>query len=301
MSGWCLMDKILSRENFDFCFECIRNPEKYTYVCEMRFFQYKEERKYREAEYIKNQTKRRCSDQKRVKFHPTIITEYIESAWQDKQELVNYRRDLDLLYPDMPYSERCQRRSENCNKTKQRFRNNKSYDRLYMDHPSGLYNLPSYANCDCDLAYESYAIKKKVASELSTAPPIFSHIHPFDDNLTLFFNSYLGRTIDKRPIYQESHSDERIKSPYYEEEDIFNMPYEIERRLWVYRIAKFREWKLSFSKKNIVLPPNDSTTGICKYSSSFDCDTYPFKRIEDPMMYFKSSFQDRSFTNHDFV
>ncbi|CUM48266.1 unnamed protein product [Debaryomyces tyrocola] len=289
MSGWYLMDRIISREYFDFCFECIRNSEKYTYIREVLSFRYKENRKYREAEYINEErdAKRKWSSQKRVKFHPTIITEYIESAWQDKEELVNYRRDLDLLCPDMPYSERCQRRSENSDKTKQRSRNNKLYDRLYMDHPSGLYNLPSYADCDCDLAYESYAIKKKIALELSTAPPIFSHIHPFDDNLTLFFNSYLGRTIDKRPIYQENHSDERIELPYYEEEEIFNMPYEIERRLWVYRIAKFREWKLSFSKNNIVLPTNDNTTGICKYSSSYDCDTYPFKRIEDPMMYFK--------------
>lgn len=54
--------------------------------------------------------------------------------------------------------------------------------------------------------------------------------------------------------------------------------------------SKISRMEAIIFEKNVVLPTNDSTTGICKYSSSFDCDAYPFKRIEDPMMYFKSSF-----------
>ena len=289
MSGWYFMDRPNRTEYFDFCFKCIRNPQKYKYICDMRSIQYTNYKKYRKVEYTKekNGAKRKLPDQKRVKFHPTVITDHIESAWQDKEELDNYLRDLDLLYPDMSYSERCQRRSENNDEASQRFRNNKLYDKFYLDHPSGLYTLPSYADCDCDLEYESFTIRKKIAFELATAPPIFSQIHPFDENLTLFFNSYLGRTMDKRPIYWQNHDFETKLLPYNDEDEVFNMPCEIERRLWVYRIAKFREWKLSLKKNNIVLPTNDDTNGICKYSSSYDCDAYPFKLIEDPMKYFK--------------
>lgn len=269
---------------FEFCLKCY---EKERYFYDIIFFHRDQNRDVFLLTSIANQRKEKILDMKRVNFHPSVVTGYIESAWQNREELDAYHEELNLQYPDISTEERSERRNENYRKAIQRALNNESYDKFFMDYPSGLCYLPSYVDCDCDLGLEVYAIRKKISLELSTAPPVFSHIHPFDENLTFYFNSYLNRSMDVRPINSKKIKHGKIKSLPSTKRNVFYMPFELERRLWVYRIVQFRDWKLSHSKNNTDLPPDDNDVGICKYSYFYDQKAYPSRCIEDPMKYFK--------------
>lgn len=224
----------------------------------------------------------------RVKFLSPEISEYIDSIWEHEEELREYRDNLNIQFPNPPKRE-IERRSNLVHITKASQRNAaEKYYNFFKQNPLGVCNTPRHRDItesEKCLQYRLLLVKSKVAKELTWAPVIFANIHPFDTNLVFYFNSCIGRTKQDPPQpYIKRVRGSTIERYVFQPE--IHIPLELERSLWHYRKAMFRQWYMKFLKDSLHWILKIDFTSICTQLECLQQVDNPVKYVDNPMEHF---------------
>lgn len=230
--------------------------------------------------------------QRRVTFSEPITTEQWDSVWCCKDEIQHYRKELKEKYPSPSHSEKAKRRCEYEKKKWVIRKKINEVNKFFDINPLGV----AKKNNTEPLAQTITKEVKSIKEELLFAPAIFKNIHPFDTIMVSYFNS-----IGKSKLDSSCSPRIRIKDPNFVREKSFYpsrfLPLMIERDLWRFRQAQFRQHFSDLCRSQGRRECNHSQLPILVQDMATKGVLSPY--VADPFSYFSEELKYKDYSVRD--